>query len=491
MSQLDVFLYNNPNMVSHSYVDSSTHEKYSQSGRLLSVHKAFTSMIEHVWINELTRTNNPQNFAIFNFSKSDTESLQLDIQKNHFWSEAYCYSNVEVLLDTWYTWIYQKSCKFVPRITKHRRKLPPWISNETSNLSKHKTTAEKRQNRKPTDSNKLKYENLELAIQEGSLADQANFEVKKAGQRSFSDIQKYYTCLRKSGATPSCVNLKSETATDDVSKANLFNKFFISVYHSKSASTVNEIAADHVPKLSKVKIETNNIRELMVKLKEEKAGGPDGLPNRVLKKFSAELAPSVASLFNTFQNEGEYPSAWKRGSTFPIFKKGDERNVENYSPITLLSALSKVFERCIFNQLYEHVGPYISNCQFDFRAKRSAVLQLLTFVDEIYSSLDDAKVKQLHACYIDFEKAFDKVCHSTLLTKLRNIGIGGRLYKLLESYLTDRRQITVDGSAISGSTIITSGVLQGSILGPLLFLIYFKSLYDAICYSWTYAFADD
>ena len=163
--------------------------------------------------------------------------------------------------------MYRKCCKFVPRITKHRRKLPPWILNETSNLIKHKATAQKRQSRKPTDSNKLKVENLELAIHEGSLADQANFEMNIAGQRNFSDIQKYYRCLKKSGGTPSCVNLKSETATDDESKANLFNKFFSSVFNNKSTSTVNEIAADHVPKFSKVKIETNNIRELMVKLK--------------------------------------------------------------------------------------------------------------------------------------------------------------------------------------------------------------------------------
>ena len=101
MSQLDLFLCNNPNMVSHSYVDPSTHEKYSQSGRLLSDHKVFTTVIEHVWSSDHTRTNIPQKFAIFNFSKSDIESLQLDIQENHFWSEAYSYSNVDVLLDTW------------------------------------------------------------------------------------------------------------------------------------------------------------------------------------------------------------------------------------------------------------------------------------------------------------------------------------------------------------------------------------------------------
>ena len=107
--------------------------------------------------------------------------------------------------------------------------------------------------------------------------------MKLAGQRNFSEIQNYYRSLRKSGGIPSCVNLKSETATDNDSKAKLFKNFFSSVHNRKSASTVNEIAADHVPKLSKVRIETNNIRELMVKLKEGKACGPDGLPNKVLK----------------------------------------------------------------------------------------------------------------------------------------------------------------------------------------------------------------
>jgi ribonuclease P/MRP protein subunit RPP40 len=148
-----------------------------------------------------------------------------------------------------------------------------------------------------------------------------------------------------------------------------------------------------------------------------------------------------------------------------------------------------MLEKCIFDDLYPFVAPLLHNNQYGFRLKRSAALQLLAFLDAVYTGY------QLHdtvidVVYLDFSKAFDKINHQILLHKLKSIGVCGKLLKLIASYLTGRQQFVKIGLHCSGYLLVISGVPQGSILGPLLFLVYVMDLTETLA-TLPFMFADD
>ncbi|CAB4031739.1 Hypothetical predicted protein, partial [Paramuricea clavata] len=187
---------------------------------------------------------------------------------------------------------------------------------------------------------------------------------------------------------------------------------------------------------------------------------------------------------------GKLPNEWKLSNIVPIPKKGPAEDVSNYRPISLLSLVSKVFERCVYNQLVSHISTQLHHLQFGFLRGKSTTSQLLHVLQDIHQALESRN--QVDAVYLDFAKAFDKVSHKLLLIKLHKFGIRGDLLSWFENYLSGRYQrVTVLGET-SGTLPVLSGVPQGSILGPLLFLVYVNDLPHSISGESTVAmFADD
>jgi hypothetical protein len=216
-----------------------------------------------------------------------------------------------------------------------------------------------------------------------------------------------------------------------------------------------------------------------------------GNSNFVLKKISLNIVDILTYLFNFSINEGIFPDCLKIAHTIPLFKKGDRKNLDNYRPISMLDPLSKIFEKAIKSRLLNYLKniSFLSNLQFGFREGRSTDDALLKFTSEIFESLNYSLLTS--ALFIDIKKAFDCVDHSILLEKLSAIGIRGNIHNLFKSYLSNRKQRVVIDDVISVIKDLLKGVPQGSVLGPILFLIYINSLLQQNFKGKLTAFADD
>ena len=183
------------------------------------------------------------------------------------------------------------------------------------------------------------------------------------------------------------------------------------------------------------------------------------------------------------------PAEWCLHCIIPIFKSGDKSLVQNYRPISLLCSIFKVLERPIYNNIIDHVFSSISDFQFGFLQHHSTIHQLLLFLSTIFNSFDQRS--QTDCIYLDLRKAFDTVPHNELLFKLWSISITGSLWELFGSYLLSRSQCVSINNSLSDKLPVISGVPQGSILDPILFIIYINDLPSTVSSSTILMFADD
>jgi hypothetical protein len=279
--------------------------------------------------------------------------------------------------------------------------------------------------------------------------------------------------------------------TEDGAKANLLNKFFV------NQTKLDDLHAQLPPgepiptvKIDQKVIQPEDVYEILINLDTSKATGPDGISNTLLKEAAVPISQPLSELFNYSLSSGCFPESWKIANVVPIFKKDNPMLCNNYRPISLLCCISKVFEKILFNHIYSFLkdNGLLNQNQSGFIPGDSTINQLISICNKIHCQLDTDD--EVLAVFLDLSKAFDKVWHKGLLYKLKRIGITGKLLEWIESYLTNRKQQVVINGSKSDILELYAGVPQGSVLGPLLFLVYINDLSDGLS-GGTFLFADD
>ena len=283
-----------------------------------------------------------------------------------------------------------------------------------------------------------------------------------------------------------------QTYTDNLEKANLLNNYFReqTLINDDNVNVPDVANYDIENELSSIILTPAEIEIVLKSLPVGKAVGPDGISNKILRELSVELSLPFCSLFNQSLQTGVFPDCWKISNVCPIPKSGNRSSISNYRPVSLLCTSEKVFERTVFKHIFNHFqyNNILTPLQSGFIPGDSTVNQLTYLYDSFSHALDFGK--EVRVVFCDISKAFDRVWHEGLLKKLEAAGITGHLLTWFRSYLSDRRQRVVLPGVESAWNFIRAGVPQGSILGPLLFLLFINDIVTDIG-SNIRLFADD
>lgn len=383
---------------------------------------------------------------------------------------------------------------------KHAEKISDWTSSRTIKLMNEKDKWLRKRRAKPaSEKYRKKLREISSILTSLNKSDYEQYITQKVSTR---DPKKLWRGLNEvlgrnyNPNTPSLAHNKT-TVSDQTLVANLFNKYFISCAQDlvQSANFPSVEQAVELQPLESMFLNSPDVTEIVNIIKTMKpnaAAGYDGIAPLTIKSLIQPLAPLLVHLIDIIFATGSYPSCLKIALVTPVFKSGCKTSVDNYRPISVLSIINKIVERVIYVRLSGffcgHLNMIYSH-QFGFRQQSGTENAAIELTNSLLRTIDEGKFAT--AVFMDLRKAFDIVDHHLLLDVLHRYGVRGNAHAVFTSYLRDRHQIVKIGDNISEKAEITTGVVQGSCLGPLLFLIFINALGSLKLVGRLFLFADD
>lgn len=405
---------------------------------------------------------------------------------------------------------FEASFKLV-RISRKRMKDKPWITKALKKSSKCKNKLYKKWISTKSIEDEIKYKQYRKTYSNIAKDAESKYYRQMFDERVNSVKQLWRNlntvCAFKKNKTkytniPKIIKNNVEL-TDKGDISNEFNRYFSTVGQSlvddlmKNNKDFNDTSYRSfydnpvVDSMFTNPVSAYELARLIDNLNTSKSAGPDNIGPKIIKEMSSLFIEPLLHIYNLSLSTGKIPDQLKIAKVIPIYKKGDACQTCNYRPISLLSIFDKLLEKIVHKRLLSHLQKHnvLYQYQFGFRKNHSTTLALIDVIDNIYKYLDNNEITI--GIYLDLKKAFDTVNHDILLDKMYNYGIRGVVHDWFRSYLSDRQQYTIVNNTESRSMKINCGVPQGSVLGPLLFLIYINDIRNAIPDENIKLYADD